>query len=201
MRLSNIIFLLLLLNTFFISYSQHDSVLQRVNAEVRAAIQPALSERLENGIYNREGFERYKVKIEVLDDCDIRYDSIILRVYNGRPEYRIIFEKGIFYPGIFIGNQLGEIEKPEIRPDSITALGSCFTNYNVIGVDVLEEIKLEKNSFTTKRFRMWQRSCGIANPREYIFELTNDSATETTDLKSFIDNSKLTYFKFITIII
>lgn len=183
--------------------SQSDSIVRKINTAVHKNLTQQKSgyEKIREGFYNEKGFERYKGKIEILKDSAIRYDSIILQLYNIPSEYRVIFEKGIFYPGVFTGDQSGNIMHPGSRPDSATALGNCFTHYNIIGVSALNEIKSERNSYTIKRFRIWEYSCGFANPREFIFELDNKLANENTSLADFINGSKLTLIRFITIII
>lgn len=184
-------------------FSQTDSIIRSLNISVRESLknQKHWSEKILEGFYYENGFERYKGKIEKLTNNTIRYDSIILNLLTDRPEYNIIFEKGIFHPGVFIGDPSGEILQPGSRPDSATALGNCFTHYNVIGISVLDEITPEKKTYTTKRFRIWRHSCGFANPREFIFDLDNELANEKTSLEDFIKGSKLTYIRFITIII
>jgi hypothetical protein len=200
---SRFILLLLLLLSCSKGFPQTDSIIKRINNSVSENLkeQKHWSEKIREGIYYEKGFERYKGKIEKLDINTIRYDSLILKVHTARAEYNSIFEQGIFHPGIFAGDQSGGKVQPGGRPDSATAFGNCFTHYNVIGVSVLDEIKPERNTYTSKRFRIWQWLCAFANPREYIFDLENKLADEKTSLEEFIKGSKLTYIRFVTIII
>jgi hypothetical protein len=41
----------------------------------------------------------------------------------------------------------------------------------------------------------------MANPRLYLFELTNDTGTSKTTMKTFIENAKVTAFGFCSILI
>jgi hypothetical protein len=185
-----------------ISFSQADSAYKKLNEQInnQRRQEKNWSQRVQQGIYVKQGFERYNGKIEVLGDTAIKYDEVVLQLHTERPEYRIIFEKGIFYPSVLNGNYSGgswEKTKNGLS-DSTNIFNSPSSS---IGVGVYEEIKTKENTYKTKRFRFWVWRRGLMNPKEYIMDLENDSATETTDLKTFIINSKLTYIKFITIII
>jgi hypothetical protein len=203
MATSRIIILLILIISPSQIFSQNDSAIERINNTVRESFKSKKqwSEKIREGIYYKNGFERYKGSIRETEDGTFHYDSIILKVQTNKIEYNIIFEKGIFHPGIFIGDQSGEIMQAGSRPDSMTALGTCFNDYNIIGVSVFDEVKTERYTYTIKRFRLWQWLCGFANPREYIFDLENEHANKETTLEEFIIGSKLTFIRFITIII
>src|ERR1035437_8752535 len=115
--------------------------------------------------YIKQDHRRFAGTIVTINEHTYKYDNVILKVYDVNPDLKAIFEKGIFYPQLISNDTL--------------ELG------------VLKELQFLSNSPKIKRFRVWvfPKMSGIwtANAREYLIELTNESATETTDLKTFID--------------
>jgi hypothetical protein len=180
-----------------------DSSVKSINDSISKSLKERKPwhEQIREGFYYKDGFERYKGTIRVAEYGSFLYDSIIIKVLTTKKEHNIIFEKGIFHPGVFFGKQSGEALQIETRPDSSNALGTCYTDYNVIKLSVLEEITEKKLTLKIKRFRIWRWNCWSMNPSEYIFDLENKLAKEETTLEEFILGSKLTFIRFVTIII
>ncbi|HEX7844863.1 MAG TPA: hypothetical protein VF476_03620 [Chitinophagaceae bacterium] len=152
---------------------------------------------INKGIHSKKGFEKYKGNIEVLGDSVIKYDNAILRLGIQIRPYRIIFEKGIFYPSVLDGDSSGgSWEKAHSDSLKIGVL-----NFHKRTIGVFEEITPTSTPFTTKRFRLWVFTEGLHNPSEYIMDLTNYSATESTGLKAFFSTATITYIRFVTLII
>jgi hypothetical protein len=117
----------------------------------------------------RQAHERYKGKIESINDHTFRYGTRILRVEPDTTGLLAIFGTGILYPGMF---RRGDIQV-------------------IAGVKEMEFLRTP----TARRFRMQVRFMGMANPVLYFFELTNDKATVDTPTVAFIQGAVLTFFK------
>jgi hypothetical protein len=149
--------------------------------------------------YTPQSFERFKGKVVVIGRDSIKFDTVILEVGIYDKALKTIFEKGIFYPGILdyghteitLRNYgaMSHFDKADTEKSSIRS--KRILNYSISN---LEEIKFISDSRHTKKFRFWLRDKKVLNPEVCFFELTNDKATEQTDLATFIDGSKLTFF-------
>jgi hypothetical protein len=64
----------------------------------------------------------------------------------------------------------------------------------------LKELTFLSDDPTIKRFKLWLfteiNNQFFMNPEVYYFELTNETADKETDLKSFIENAKLTFIHY-----
>ncbi len=196
-RLVHIISTIILLIPFA-GFSQRDSLLKVIDEQVRKDLKKE-SRDVNKGIYIQEGFPRYKGDIRSSGDTAIKYDDVILIIYNQRAAYRSLFEKGIFYPSILTGNISGRDWEKE-RGIQITNRNRLF-DFTKLSIGDFEEIKSLQNSSTVKRIRFWVFRPVFVNPWEYIMDLENSSATEGTDFKTFIEGCKLIYIKFVTLII
>ena len=137
--------------TSITSFTQADTNYKKLNKLINNQRQEkSRNQRINDGIYLKQGFERFKGDIKILGDTAIKYDEVVVKLYPALREYRIIFEKGIFYPSVLNGNSSGgswEKAKP-VLSDS-TNIFSTFSDYS-IGVGAFEEIKLKKNSYKKK---------------------------------------------------
>jgi hypothetical protein len=149
--------------------------------------------------YEIQSYDRYKGEITLINMNTIRYDNNIITARFIHEEYRIIFETGLFYPAIFSGYKDGRILEVQKRPDS--AYHNLLSRNDSLVVGIMEEFKFLNPSYIIKRYKLYLSRPGIANPSMYVFELTNETATETTDLKTFLTEAKLTFFKFVSILI
>lgn len=152
--------------------------------------------------YNPQLFESYKGTIMLINETTFRYDGITIIAHFIEKEYRAIFEKGIFYPAIFAGYNDGRIlELPQV-PDSVRLKPFySFLRYDSLRVGIMENLTFLNPSGKIKRFKLYLSRPGLMNPSMYVFELTNDTATKTTDLVSFINGARLTFFRFVSILI
>lgn len=152
------------------------------------------SDSLFKGIYVKEGFERYNGTITVLGDTAIKYDEIMLKVSTKISELRSLFTEGIFYPSILFGNN-SESGWEKGKPSQ------GLFDMSVISISIFKEIKLPEIIVKRKRYRMWIWYKSFANPTEYEFDIENDTATATTDLATFVKDAKVTYIRYVTLII
>lgn len=123
----------------------------------------------------RRVYERYKGKIQFLNDQVFQYGDQELRVEPDSTALLAIFDGGILYPGMFSG---GAVQL-------------------IAGVKEMEFLR----TATIRRFRMLVRFIGRANPVLYFFELTNTSATTRMPTDVFIRGAALTIFKEYTVLL
>lgn len=150
-----------------------------------------------------ESYERYKGEIIVKNDT-IDYDGTFFIESGLNDTTKIIFEKGILYPGVLAGKHNGEIFAIPKNTDTISKNNKKSTlewGSNYLTISNVREISSAISSSQVKVFKFWIFRKGFINPSEYIFTLTNNVSNDSTDLSTFIIGSKLTSFKFVTIII
>ncbi|MBE9584075.1 hypothetical protein IM792_06425 [Mucilaginibacter sp. JRF] len=92
-------------------------------------------------------------------------DSII--VSDSDEKMNLIFSKGLLYPEIIFGYHVSDIE----------------------------ELDFIKTSPKKRRFRFLLYTKGMHNPTVCFFELSNPKANGNMDMRDFIQNSTLTFFK------
>lgn len=124
-----------------------------------------------NRWYSEQKFPRYKGIIVISGDTARYADKYILIPTS--KEFRNIFSGGIFYPEI-IGSG-----KSELR----------LAIYN------FRELKALNDLPSRKRYWFWLYENGLLNPIVCFIELTNQNATDKTDIETFINGASLTFFK------
>jgi len=112
-------------------------------------------------------------------------------------DLKSIFSKGIFYPAI-ITEQIKSKINNNGQPDTLISGNKAI--YNLTRTDSLtisnfEELTSLSKSSTKKRFRFWLCCKGLVNRTVCFIELTNQSATDKTDMKTFISGAMLTFYK------
>jgi hypothetical protein len=146
--------------------------------------------------YSKQNYPKYTEKI-VVDGNIYKYGDMNLRVENTNIVLKTIFAKGIFYPTIITGIPKNE-SKTKHQVDTLTPKDIFFQNFNRPGsmtISGLEELPFFSISPQTKRFRFLLYRKGLLNPTVYFIELTNNNATDSTDLITFISDAVLTFFK------
>ncbi len=147
--------------------------------------------------YKKADYKVYTDEIKEIDNTKFVYDNKYFKVHNTNQRLKLIFSKGILYPQLISGFT-SEPRKSKKELDSLSnsqrylyemARGDNLT------ITSLVELKFLSNSPQVKRFRFWVYRSKSANPHAYLFELTNEKATEKTDLTEFIEHSKLTFLK------
>jgi len=119
--------------------------------------------------YQKQTHKKYTGKIEMLNDNKFQFENIVLEIYNYDLKNQSIFINGLFYPELISNSDFS--------------------------ISDLEELKFLSKSPKVKRYRMWVYFPEMANPQVYFFELSNDKATDKTNLTDFIKKSKLTFIK------
>ena len=159
--------------------------------------------------FQNSKFERFKGEILVVNEHTIKYDGKSLLITNTNSELIRVFEIGILYPSIFVENRETEPEKKDSLNSSKTNEDSViviklsrkdnskffFNRSDSLTISDFKESRNYSNSPTKRKFDFLLFYKGFANPTEFSIELTNESATKKTDLKTFIDGASLTYIK------
>jgi hypothetical protein len=146
--------------------------------------------------YKKESYERYSGPIKELDTTKYQFGPQVLIVTGSSRAVRQLFMLGILYPSL--------IAPPSDKSDSLTDGQTTFLNVfraDTLRIGSIKELKFSQSSPTVKRFSCWVGWPKIANPFTYLFELTNEQATQETDLETFIKGASLTFFKQGSIII
>jgi len=151
---------------------------------------------------NPQIFERYKGTIMLVNETTFRFDESIIIAHFIENEYRAIFEKGIIFPAIFAGYNDGRfLELPQDPDPARSKPFYSFSRNDSLYVGIMENLTFLNLSGKIKRFKLYLSRPGLLNPSMYVFELTNDTASKTTDLDSFINGARLTFFRFVSILI
>ncbi|TDH26895.1 hypothetical protein EXU57_08805 [Segetibacter sp. 3557_3] len=152
--------------------------------------------RLFEKTYFKTHFDKFKSDIVINGDGFIFGDKTLV-VINTPKNLKTVFSSGIFYPNIITGDTRSVV-KSQAEQDTLSVAEKVF--YNMTRTDSLtisdfEELKFLSNSPKYKRFklRLWRK--GSANPTACFIELTNENATDKTELTEFIIGASLTFFK------
>jgi hypothetical protein len=122
--------------------------------------------------YSKQKFNRYAGGIIIRGDTVKYLDKYFLLWTVDK--FKLIFSTGIFYPTIVAG--------PSKRDYRLT-----ISNF--------EELEFLNHSPTQKRFRFWLNRNTLLNPTVCFMELTNQNATDKTDIETFIKGASLTFYK------
>lgn len=154
----------------------------------------ALAEQFFEKKYVKQSFEKFQGKITVTDKTNITFNNKTLQFWDIKPELLQVFTEGIFYPQILLGNEENNIIKSEseLLSEREAALYN-FKRNDKLRISNFEELVSLSKSPKVKRFRFLNYSFAPMNPQVYFIELTNENATENTDLNSFIKGAKLTF--------
>jgi hypothetical protein len=147
--------------------------------------------------YQKASFQTYIKNIKKTDSVTFVYGDQTLKVYPNDQTLELIFSKGLFYPQLINGFELPPKKTvAELAKLSKTKrlLYETFRG-DILIISNIEELPSLSNSPKVKRFRCWVNRPKTANSQVYLFELTNEKATEKTTLKTFIENATLTFFK------
>lgn len=154
----------------------------------------ALAEQFFEKKYVKQSFEKFQGKITVTDKTNITFNNKTLQFWDIKPELLQMFTEGIFYPQILLGKEENNIIKSEseLLSEREAALYN-FKRNDKLRISNFEELVSLSKSPKVKRFRFLNYSFAPMNPQVYFIELTNENATENTDLNSFIKGAKLTF--------
>jgi len=175
-----------ILCSYLNSHGQKDSTTDFKNAGEQEKYWTSEKFRTE---YKKESYNRYFGPITVLNKTTYKYNTQIFIVTEPSKAIRQMFTLGILYPSLIALAGSG---------DSLTDGQSKFKNpfqSDTIGISNIEELTYLQISPQVKRFNCWVRLSGLANPLVYLFELTNEHATQQTSIEDFIKGASLTFFR------
>jgi hypothetical protein len=142
--------------------------------------------------YSKNDYVIYPGEITVLNHDTVKYNAEILIVTNTCNDLKLVFQKGILYPGIINGDinmHRGIITKHELDSLALAAKTECLK------ITDFKELTFIKHSTGTRFFRFWLFSPGRANPAVCFVALYNKTANRKTDLHTFINGARLTFFR------
>ncbi len=145
--------------------------------------------------YSKMHFDKFKSDIIINGDGFIFGDKTFV-IINTSQDLKAIFSSGIFHPNNITGDTK-PILKSQAELDTLSTEQKVF--YNMTRTDSLtisdfKELKFLSKSPKYKRYKFWLWHKGFANPTACFIELTNESATDKTDLTNFINGASLTFF-------
>lgn len=145
--------------------------------------------------YKSKNYRRYAGKIDLVSPNVVQYgNNCIILIDDLNKDLRELFLQGIFFPQILQGDTTGGCVKKHI-------LLNPFARIDTLRISNLKELAWLNPSSKVKRFEFYIWRPSFANPSLYVFELTNEEASDDTNLGIFIKASKLTFFRFISILI
>ena len=156
------------------------------------------AEELFRNEYVEQSFDNFKGVISIKGKRTLTFENKTLEVWTTNPELMDIFIRGIFCPQLIIGN---EESNPSKSKTEIAQLSDkekfkyWISKNDTLQISNFEELEFMNKSPQKKKFRFWNHSSGLANPQVYLLELTNNKASKDTDLKTFIQEAKLTFLK------
>ena len=147
--------------------------------------------------YLEKVYEKYHEKI-VQTGSFFTFRNNTLEVESANDSLSAIFSNGILYPNIIYYGPSKFKRNFDRTVDTMSvelkALLNPISN-DTLKLIGLEELKLIEGPYTKKRFRFWHYTKKMLNPTVCFFELTNNYATDKTDILNFIIGSTLTFFK------
>jgi hypothetical protein len=147
--------------------------------------------------YQKTSFKAYTKNIEKKDSITFVYGDQTLKVFLVDQTLESLFSKGIFYPQLINGFEL----PPKKTATELAKLSENERVFyeafrgDLLSISNIKELPNASDSTKVKRFQCWVSRPKMANPQVYLFELTNEKATQKTTLKMFIENATLTFFK------
>jgi hypothetical protein len=160
------------------------------------------AEQLFEKDYKKLAHEKYKGDI-VVNGNFFKYADQVFEVNHTSKELSAIFSKGLFYPSIITGLVTAKPKSKEELNEMTTAQRATYglIRTDSLGISLMEEVPFLSKSPTQKRFRFWLIRKGRLNPQVCFIELTNQNATSSTDMETFINEAELTFYKEAWIII
>jgi hypothetical protein len=153
--------------------------------------------------YNKHVFEKFKGKIEVIDEGVFRFGDKVLTVDVEDYSVLTIFSQGIFHPNI-VGGTPTIKELTQAQLDTMSESARFFHNLSrndTIRIGQVESLERLNPNFKTKRYLFWLYQRGMANPTECYFEIHNSRATKNMTFEEFVKGSRVTFYHKGTIII
>jgi hypothetical protein len=182
------LFLIVIITTKAQNVDEYPCISRREIIGTQGRQEDRQAKRLIRKEYKKQSYDRYSGSIIIINEDTFKYDDEVLFIFNTCKDLKPIFQKGIFYPEIITG----PVKKGLARKKELDA--TIFRN-DSLRISDFQELKFLRRTPQAKIYRFWIYSKGMFNPTVCFIELTNDSATIKTDRETFINGSKLTFFK------
>jgi len=178
-------------SSFCQEYDEDPCIAEKGEKGTQGEKEDQWSRKLIRKEYSKTDYSIYSGVITVLNDDTIKYNDEILIVTNTCKDLKLVFQKGILYPEIIKGPvpiHRGIVTKQEL--DSLVLQSKTDS----LEISDFEEFKFIKHTSGTKFFRFWLYRIGLVNPTVCFIALYNETADRKTDLVTFINGSRLTFF-------
>ncbi|MEO8404915.1 MAG: hypothetical protein ABI480_09975 [Chitinophagaceae bacterium] len=149
--------------------------------------------------YSKQEHQVFEGKITTKDNF-YQFDKDCIEAFTNNT-FKVIFEKGILYPELiaeWINPDAGI--KPKKETSEAKKENSRF-KFDSLAISNFEEIKFVDHLPTQRRFRCWVRFQFMFNPILCVVELSNENATEKTDMQTFVKDASLTFFRQVGVVI
>ena len=171
---------------FFIGYLLVTSSVSSFGQDISAA-----DKVFSKPIYEEQKYARYEGVFKK-DENTYQFGDRIIKISVSGSAYVKLFELGVFNPEVIFGPVMSKEEKARLDKGNIELLE--VLNTDCLEICCIEELKELSPNRKTKRFVCWVFSEGVANPKEYYFELYNGKARKNTNLDTFINDAQLTFY-------
>ncbi len=169
-----LLFALSILLNSFASKAQKDTFIVRTDFDTQGQQEDYWAEKFFYENYKREEYQKYQGQVQEYNKTIFGFDSTVVILLNDPKKLASLFKLGLLYPNLFITSSYAQ---------------------DTLRIDALEELQFLKLPPTKKRFRLWFYAKRQPNPNAYLFELTNENASTTTNLEIFLQTASLTFLK------
>lgn len=141
-------------------------------------------------------YKKYQELIVKENSHSYRFDDRILVTFDKSVWDDLLIMNGLLYPQLLTGDST--IKHSPAKNNNV--LQNFFQN-DTLSIGSIKEVEESPKSYKKKRFMVYILRRGIMTWSLYTFEVTNNIATEKTNVQFFFQNASLTFLKFISILI
>jgi hypothetical protein len=161
----------------------------------------SLGQRIGNNMNSHiPSYSRYDGIIVERNENTFQFGENILFVTNTASNLKGIVKCGLLYPGLF-GSTNSSPNDNSTKSENSYSRDSCIVVKGKVsllfGTDSLSisDLKEVNKTLKTRQFEFLLFRKGVMNPTSLFIELTNENATEETNVETFIKGARLTRFK------
>jgi hypothetical protein len=155
--------------------------------------------------YKTEHYKKYKAFTSANENC-YQFNKVVITAGNDAL-LKALLDTGLFYPGVMskaygyqpkihikINKDSLKVWTERYNPRVKEGKTHPFPKIDSLTITDLKEMKFLEKTAKRRRFQFWMFTKGFANPIVYFMELTNPHATSATDMITFVNGAKLTFF-------
>lgn len=131
-------------------------------------------------------------EVPVVKGDTIRYDRSLIIVQQCSEDVRLIFRKGLLFPGFILG----------ARTDGSGSFSVSTIGFiGKLSIGSFKQLPTDVSTPANRVYSLLLWREGYANPSLYLLQLTNETARANTDAAGFINGARVTAFGFCSILI